>query len=307
MTLKELKKEILENTFGDDLLILVCQDDTFLAETYIDAICEKKSLAKRYTQTLAETVESALALVMDFSSDLSIVKTETFSERSDDYSEYKNCVVICKKLDKSVMKNVEPFVVQIPRTLDWQAEDYVCVKCPGLSEKDAAWLWEAAEGSVSRIDNALNLLLLVDEKARSGALHSVCSDMFAKKQVYDLVDALIRQDSEAAAAFVRHSDDYTNLDPVGLTTLTLSKFRNIALLCYRSGVKEADLGLSNGAIWHIKNDNRAVSMTYIQKAIDFLSEIDLKLKANPCGLDFVGNRKNAFFEYVVTGVLACGR
>ncbi len=307
MTLKDLKKGIIDNTLGDELIVFVCQGEAFLAESYISAICEKKALGMRYAQTLSETTRSALALVIDYSTELNVVKTETFSETADDYSEYKNCVVVCKKIDKSIAKDVEPFVISIPKTLDWQVKDYISLKCPGLTEKDANWLFEASEGSVYRIDNVLNMLLLLDEKNRSKSLHSVCSDMFAKKQVYDLVDALVKQDLKTVADFVKRADDYSNLDPVGLTTLALSKFRNIALLCYRSGVKESDLGLSSGAIWHIRNDNRAVSMAYIQKAISFLSDIDLRLKANPCGLDFVGNKKNSFFEYVVTGILACGK
>ena len=306
MTLKNLKSAIANGMVGDELLVFVCQGDAFIANEYVDAICERKALSKRYAQTLAETTRSALSLVMDYSSEMTVIKTETFTEASDDYYEYKNCAVICKKIDKAIAEDVKPFVINVPKIQDWQAKDYATTKCRGLAEADAAWLWDASEGDIYKIDGVLDMLLLLDEKDRSASMRRLCSDMFAKKQVFDLVDALVKQDKETVGEFIRRADDYTNLDPVGLTTLALAKFRNIALLCYRSGVKEADLGMSSGAIWHIKNDNRCVPLPYINRAIEFLSNIDSRLKANPCALDFVDSRKNAFFEYIALGLLARG-
>lgn len=305
MNIQTLKQEILERTLNDDLIIFVCPENNFLAESYINEICEFKNLTKRYLTTLVETTESALSLVLDYSADMNIIKTDTFSELADDYSEFKNCVVFCKKIDKVILEKVKDFVVEIPKLTDWQVKDYIKVNCPALSEQDLNWLYEAAGKNIYKIDNELSKIKLISPDEQSKKLKDVCSELFIHKQVFDLVDALVKNDVNTALDFIKHANDYDNLDPIGLTTLTLTKFKNILLVCYNSGADTNSLGLSKGALWYLRNDSRSIPFNRITKAINFLSNIDSRLKSNPSSLDFYGNRKSALFEYIVLGTLAC--
>lgn len=305
MNIQTLKQEILDRTLNDDLIIFVCPENNFLAESYINEICEFKNLTKRYLATLAETTESALSLVLDYSADMNIIKTDTFVELADDYSEFKNCVVFCKKVDKVILEKVKDFVVEIPKLTDWQIKDYIKVNCPTLSEQDIDWLYEAAGKNIFKIDNELSKIKLISPDEQSKKLKDVCSELFIHKQVFDLVDALVKNDVNTALDFIKHANDYDNLDPIGLTTLTLAKFKNILLVCYNSGVDTNSLGLSKGALWYLRNDSRGIPFNRITKAINFLSNIDSRLKSNPSSLDFSGNRKSALFEYIVLGTLAC--
>lgn len=307
MDIRDLKREILNKTIGDGLIIFVCPDNCFLAESYISEICSFKHLSKRYISSLAETTESALSLVLDYSADMNILKTDVFSEASDDYSQFRNCVVLCKKIDKAIVEKAREFAVETPKLADWQTKAYIKAACPALSDVDADWLYEAAERNIYRIDSELSKIKLAPVELQSKELKTICSSLFVHKQVFDLVDALVKCDVETAVDFLKHENDYSNLDPIGLTTLTLSKFRNILLLCYNSGVDPNALGISKGALWHLRNENKGVPLPRIMKAISFLSGIDARLRENPSALDFTGCRKAALFEYIVLGTLACGR
>lgn len=306
MDVRELKKAILSKSLGDGLLIFVCPDNRFLAESYIDAICAFKHLAKRYVMSLAETTDSALSLILDYSADMNVLKTDVFSEAAEDYSKFRNCVVLCKKADKSIADKIKGFVVEMPKLQDWQNKDYIKTSCLGLSDADVDWLYEACGHDIYKIDGALSKLKLLPVESRSKELRATCPDLFVLKHVFDLVDALVKCDVKTALDFVRHADDYSNLDPIGLTTLTLSKFKNILLVCYNSGVDPEALGMSKGALWHLRNENRGIPLPRVMKAIGFLSNIDSRLRENPSALDFSDCRKTAMLEYVVMGTLACG-
>ena len=307
MNIQDFKQELLDGTLNEDLIIFVCPENTFIAETYVDEICTQKNLTKNYISSLSETTESALALVMDVTEDLNILKVETFEEISEYYSKYKNCVVFCKKVAPAILESAKEFIVEVPKLLDWQIKDFIKVSCPGLTDTDIDWLYECSNKNIFRIKNELDKISLVAKEKQSEALKYTGTDLFVQRPVFDLVDALVKGDEKIAAEFLKHAEDYTNLDPVGLTTLTLSKFKNILLLCFKSGVKESELGLSSGAIWHVKNDNRNIPLDRIQKAIAFLSNIDSRLKTNPSSLDFLGNRKTALLEYIIIGTLACSK
>ena len=39
MNIQDFKQELLDGTLNEDLIIFVCPENTFIAETYVDEIC----------------------------------------------------------------------------------------------------------------------------------------------------------------------------------------------------------------------------------------------------------------------------
>lgn len=306
MNIQDLKQEILNGTIDDNLIVFVCPDDSaVIAENYVDEICNIKNLSKVYISSLSETTESALSIVVDYTDNLNILRVDTFSERSDDYYQFKNCIVICKKLDKGLPGEINDFAVMVPKLTDWQIKDHILAACTGLTEADAEWLYNAANKNIYLINNEINKINLVDEADRSAMLKQSGNNLFAQRQVFDLVEALVTGDKATALEFLVHANDYTNLDPIGLTTLTLTKYKSILLVTYKTQLQQNQLGLSPAAIGFIRNKYKNIPLERIKKAIDFLSKLDSRLKENPSSLDFVGCRKTAMLEYVVLGALSC--
>jgi len=321
MNIQDFKQELLDKTLNEDLIIFVNSENSFLAEQYINEICAQKNLTKNYINSLAETTDSALALVMDTTSDLNILKVDIFDELAEDYSEYKNCVVVCNKVATEIKEAVKDYIINIPKLTDWQVKDYMKTMCSGISEETQNWLYEACCKDIYKIDNELKTLSLIEpekqEKTISELKQNKNSDLFIKDSVFKLVDALIHDNKEVALDFLNHADYYErpytssagtkerDLDPVGLTSLLLQKYKNILLLNFKSGMTDEQIGISKGAAWYLRNETKNIPLQQIMKAIDFLSGIDSRLKQNPSNLDFIDCRPNAMLEYIILGALAC--
>ena len=128
-----------------------------MKKTNLKIIEEQKNLSKNYVSSLSDVTDSALSLVLDATADLNIVKVVEFNELSDDYSDFKNCVVICDKVAANVKEFVSSYIINIPKTKDWQIKDYIKTKCSGISDDSANWLYEACCHDINKIDNELNI------------------------------------------------------------------------------------------------------------------------------------------------------
>ena len=64
-------------------------------------ICNKSGKEKRLIESIFEH-QSALSLVFDFTEYVNVLKTETFSEFIEDYSELSDTIVVCNKVDKKI-------------------------------------------------------------------------------------------------------------------------------------------------------------------------------------------------------------
>lgn len=308
MTFQELKQNILNGTISDELIIFVSPENNFLVDAYINEMCALTNKNKNYITSLTDTTESALALVMNYAEDLNILVTETFSELHEDYEEFTSCVVVCKAVDKRIVEKVTSYVIEVPKLVEWQIKDYMKAICQGLSELDINWLYEATGKDIYRIENELTKLSLLDTDEQSAVLASMridpATDLCAFKPSYILSDALIKNNRAVALDFLTHQQTY-KVDPIGLVTMTLNKYKNILLLTYKSGIKEEYLELEKKQIDGIKKYNTNIPLIRIMKSIEFLSSVDSRLKSNPSRLDFVGNKKEAMLEYIVLNTLAC--
>ena len=94
-----------ENKYADkDVLKLEAETKLnnfhFLANAYVDALCEAKSCNKIEIESIFEPLVSSLSLVVDYENSLCVYKTETFDTKAETYTEFLNTVVICEKIEK---------------------------------------------------------------------------------------------------------------------------------------------------------------------------------------------------------------
>ena len=85
MTLIELKKGITEGRAPEDLIIFVLpkKGNTFLADSYIAELCRVKNCNTIPIESIYEPFTSALAMILDYESNLAVLRTETFEEPGD--------------------------------------------------------------------------------------------------------------------------------------------------------------------------------------------------------------------------------
>lgn len=299
MNIIDLKQQLLEKKPIEDLFIFVCPENTFLAEQYLEAILENELYEPRKIYSLDDIADNAIGLVTEETPNLNILRVDEFSEVAEDYSIYKRTVIICKSINTAVKTKAADYIVSIPKLIDWQVKDYISVKCRGIDQNSIDWLYQASGGDIYRIDNEIDKLLVFKEAERQEVFNRLKaeSDMF-KIDIFAFEKAVITRDTGTLVECFKHLESL-DLEPMSAVGLLLSKYRTILFLCYKSGVKPEDIGISNGAAFHARQDYITVPYDTVCKNIEFLSSIDSRLKNGE--LDF--GSKSAFLDYILLNVL----
>lgn len=284
MNIIELKEQIISGELNDDLLVLV-GGDQFTVRQYINEIKDLKKLPINEISSLAETTEmSALALIMGYEDKLNILRVDTFNEDYDSYFNFKNIIVVCDKIDKKLEKNsdLSNYIVKFPTLLDWQIKDYMSVICPELNEKAIEWLYAVTNGSIDRIVNEIDKLLLFDPEERMDMLRKMSSDpetdliVPVVKNSFEIFDAIILKDHVKVGNVLKHRGIYDMTTYYMLTTI-MNTFKLIALV--RSGITGKALGDLERQAWKAEKGNmKYLKIDRCQKAFEVLASIDRKIK-----------------------------
>ena len=299
MTLIELKKCIESQVIPDDFIIFLCSENSFIANQYIDAICEINNLTRTSISTLQEQA-SALSLVLGRTDELNVLKVDTFDEFLIDYSNLTNTVVICNKIDKKVKPLVEDYIVEVPKLTEWQVKSYIKLICPILDQDEVNWLYQAANGDVYKIVNEVDKIKLFPNSTEQKQIlnelrFSPESDLYAVS-IYDIADAIIRNNKAFILDYLRHKE--ANFDLMSIVGMTLQKVKNIILVLHDSGKTASEIGLSERAPFAIKNAWGGFPLMRLQFLLQFLSSIDLKLKSGALDMS-----KEAQIDYLLTNII----
>ena len=303
MKLKELKEQIKLNCVSDDFIVFVYEANTFLVDQYIEALCRVKNCNKIDIESIYEPQVSSMAFVLDFENNLSVLRTETFDERAEDYSVFTNTVVVCSKVDKKLEEALEPYIIKVPALQDWHISDYIHTMCPSLSAQDINWLinvvksavdewhperYKDKNGDIYRILNELDKVLLFAPEEHVTIFNKIRFDSetdLYRIGFFELIKALFSNNEQALFEYFRHAK-YFDVDPIAVVNMLLKDFKQLAFVY---GGVATQVGMPSNQAYAIqKNDPTILHLNKIQKAISFLSNIDLDLKASK--LDMSKNR-----------------
>lgn len=304
MNLSEFKQSIIEHKFIKQFYILECADNYFLADQYIDTICNKYNLEKVYVSSILEE-ESALNLVLDQTELLNVLKVDTFKEAAEDYSQFENTIVICKKIDKSINALVQKYVIKIPTLVDWQVKAYIKTLCPELDDLEINWLYDIASDKITkdgiyRLQNELDKLNLFSGNTKKEVLAKMAFDPktdLYKFDIYALSAACILGDLTAVKQILKYRHAY-KLELINFSSLLLSDIKKIILVCHNSGKKAAEIGLTAWQYDRVKTTFCRVPLSRLQELLYKVSQIDLQLKNGL--LEFSSNYQ---IDYLLTQIL----
>jgi len=278
MTLIELKKAIESRVVTDDFIIFLCSENSFIADQYVDAICEINNLVRTAIHTLQDQM-SALSLVISTQDELKVLKVDTFDEALVDYSKLKNTVVICNKLDKKIKALVEDYIVEVPKLTDWQIKSYMRLVCPVLNEEEINWLFMATNGDIYRILNEIDKIKLFPSNEQHAVLNelrfSQNSDLYTV-DIFTLTDAIIRSNRPVIFEFLKHGA--ANFEFMQLVGAVLQKVKNIILVTQNSGKTASEIGIKDGYMYRLRKEWQGFPADRLVYLLNFLSGIDLKLK-----------------------------
>lgn len=302
MKLRQLKEKLLKTKKFNTFTILLCPDTTFVANQYIDFVCKNGNMEYNLINSLSETTESALSLVFDFAEKLNVLKVAVFNEFYDDYSQFNSCVVICNKIDPKLKEKVLEFTVTFDSLEDWQIEDYILNKCPGLSRQEASWLNQAANKDLYRIDSELDKIALFEPEKQLIVFNSLRFEQDTDLVIfgpYDVVNAIVAQDKAKIAEYFRYQKVISE-EPVSLSVGLLKNFKKIMFVKY-TNAKPEEIGISAGQYNYIKRNNN-LTKNYLVNAINFLSDIDLRVRSGKIAIKY-----DSLLDYILLKLFSLSR
>ena len=299
MTLIDLKNFITNNIVPSDFMIFVNKDCPFLTHQYVKALGELSVGGINKINSIYEPQQSSIMLLASPTGALNVVFTDIFDERSEDYAQFENTIVVCEQVSKDIAKNVEKYVIKFPKLTDWQLFDYAKTICPAIDDEDLLWLIKATDNDIDRVINELDKVALFNKNEQKEVFSAVRFDPqtdLYKADLFDIVNALVAGDQQVLFDFIRHNG-YEIHEPVVLANRTLSSIKNIILIAKNPQLTAADLGVSPGQYNFIKNRYRSLNVEAVRQKIKFLSNFDLLLKTSQLELD-----KRDMLSYLISNL-----
>lgn len=300
MDVKKLKENILNNSLSDDFLILLCEENFFVADQYVSRICQNKHCQENYVEELINQDNLSLSLVFDFSNNINILKTELFNLFYNDYSQFKNNIVICNKIDKKIEPQLTEFIVKIPKLVDWQIKDFMKLNCKYLEEDEINWLFDVTNGDIYRIENELDKIKLYSNDKQREILNELkydeSTDLY-KISTFTLSEAILKRNTLVISDYLQHIN-VADIDPFSLVGLLVSNYKKILFINFNSGLTAEQLKMTPKQINAIKYYYKNISESTVVNSLKFLTNLDKQIKLG--NLDMP---KKELIEFIICSLL----
>jgi hypothetical protein len=299
------KSKTSENKFADKAILkeeadIRLNNFYFLANAYVEALCEVKNCNKIEIESIFEPMVSSMSLIIDYENNICVQKTETFNTRTESYVDFLNTVVICEKIDKELVESLKEYIIEIPELSEWHIVDYIKQMCPALSDDEALWLTKAAKKDLLRITNELDKVLLFPKNTQKEILSEIKQDPNTDLITITFTDIkeAIETGNKTKLLEYYFFGKHCKISPIALTNSLLSEYKLNLLIKHNSGVSSQDLNTSEGNFKRIKYYGRQYPIEYLKNAIKFLSNIDLRLKASELDMS-----DETFIDYLISNLI----
>lgn len=305
MTIQELKLQIETGNVTDKLIILVDTEENFISNQYIKAIAKLRNQQINYIDSPDDLLTDSLSIFSTFTEEaapsLNVLKAEVFIWGNPSIARLRNLIVVVSKFqDKTIKKQFESFIVDIPKIEDWMLKDYVYSTTEGVSHKDLDWLIGLCGKNRYRLQQELDKLALfnVDERKylfdsliRDGAV-----DDLSSYSIFNFTNAIISKDYSSIVRIYKELNRI-DINEFGLLSILLKNFKNIIMVQLNSNPTPETTGLDGKQLYAIKKIPRVYSATQLVNIYQFLLDIDRKVKTGELPTDIL-------VDYVVTKILS---
>jgi DNA polymerase III delta subunit len=299
MTLMELKKSISDKIVPSEFMIFISKDCPFLASQYVKALSGLNISGVNKINSIYEPQQSSIMLLTNTEGLLNILYTDTFDERSEDYSQFENTIVVCEQVSKDIAKNVENYTIKFPKLTDWQICDYAKTLCPNVEESELMWLVQASGNDIERVINELDKVALFSKNDQNAILSAIRFDPqtdLYKPELFDIVNALVEGDMLILNDFMKHNG-WEIHEPVVLVNRAFNSLKNIILISQNAGLTAEACGVSAGQFKFIKYKYKSLNVAAVKQKLKFLTNFDLMLKTSQLDLN-----KRDMMSYIINNM-----
>ena len=194
---------------------------------------------------------------------------------------------------------VEDYIIEIAKLADWQTKSYIKLICPVLNDDELDWLYQVTNGDIYKMINEVDKIKLFPASEQRSVLDAIRfspdSDLYSVS-IFDLADAIIRNNKPFVLDFLRHKN--INFDLMQIVGATLQKVKNIILVTQNSGKTASEIGINDKYMYRLRKDWNGFPESRLKALLEFLSSIDLKLKTGSLDMS-----KEAQIDYLIANTM----
>lgn len=302
LKVKELKNRIETKSVGGSFMVLVYSDNSFLANQYVNEIARIKNKTKVYIDSLEDT--KFYDNVFDLEdNNLYVLNTEKFGSDINDFSSYKETIVICSHIDDKTKAAVlsSGIYCQLPKLQEWQVLDYLKSYCRGLDEKELKWLYDVTKGDIHRLQNELTKIAIFDSSKHSEVFRQINDDGgysdLSSLTVFNFTNALLKKDTRTIANSLSEINNI-DVDGMGLVSILYRNIKNIINIQMNPKATPEELGMSDKQFRAISYNFNRLSNDQLINIFEFITSIDSRLKSGELQMT-----NDKLIDFIVCNVL----
>lgn len=299
MTLEELKNNLCNNIAPNGLLIFKCEDNTFLANQYIDKVSEIKKLNINYLSSVEDIFNLTDNVFFNNLDELNVLNVDELVNDIYNKDALTNCIIKCNKIDKEVEKNLKDYIIVFPKLQNEHILEYALTKCKGVDSRAIEWLCEITNYDIFRLDNELEKISLFNEKDRNDLFNLINNDNgyydLNNYTIFNLINAIVKRDKKSIIDILSVIDTL-DIEPMGVITLLIRQFKNIIDIQLNNNVTYKELNMNPKQFNAIKYNCGKYNASQLVNVYELLTEIDYRLKSGLLDNDNI-------IDYVICNIL----
>lgn len=306
MELSNLKTKIL-NKEGIKLpLIFKYADSKFLAKQYIYAIAKNLQLDITYIENLSVLSEPK-DLFEEKSNQLFVLEIDKLTENLGEIS--GNLIILCSGIE---VKDISIDIVDMPKLVNWQIEDYVQARVPGLAAEKVHWLCDVCKYDVYRLEQECNKLAIFPKASQDEMFDEInrengYSDL-SPFTIFALTNALMKKDYATINDILKDFDNI-DIEAVGLVTIMMNQLKALIDVQLNPRNTAESLNMDPKRYKAIKYQVGRFTDKQLVDMFEFLTGVDCRLKSGEFSFQeaaAVADQNKSFVEYLVMKLLMVG-
>lgn len=301
MDIKTLKEQIINKTLNDSVLIFKYSENKFLVNQYVDTIAKNKNLNKIYVDSLDGL--SHEDIFDTTSEDLYIYDVEKLEVKVD--KDLKNVIVICT--DIKVDQDVD--FTEFNKPLNWQIEDFVKMRLPGLDEMECQWLCSVSNYDIYRLDNECKKLEIFDNNMQKIIFNEMNSENafsdLTSLTIFNFTNALLKKDFNTIREILSDLET-VDVEGTALPVILCRQFKNLIDIQINPKNTAQSLNMNPKQFAAIKYNVGKFTNNQLIDMYDFLTNIDFRLKNGELTLKDSANHltvNNMLVDYITCNLL----
>ena len=286
MNLKQLKTAIENKTLNDDLIIFKVSDNDFIANQYRSEISKISNKEIEYIDSLTPFIQSNDDLFNDNSleqfSTIKVLREDVFIYSNVIPSALSGIIVITNKFhDKQVEKDLQSYIVELPKLEPWQIKDYVYSIAEGVDTKDLDWLLSLCSNNIFRLQQELDKITIFSKNERkylfTDLIRDGALDDLTPYNIFNFTGAITSKNIPQLLGIYENINS-VDINEFGLLKILIQNFKNLILVQLNSNPTTESTGLESKQLWAIKKQPRCYSPEQLLNIFTFLCDIDRQVK-----------------------------